>query len=181
MIIALTTVMIIVLLVCTPLRVRVGICLNFHEKTLFVRVKVFLITFFKETFTLDGKYLNCQGTVETKVDLTQMDTTSGKYLVKAIVFDSANVTFATNYLAHSPTTMVALEGFVCVATNIACAISNTNVHTSTQMAPQTAVFAEIRLSVSLADVLLALIRGAIRSRNSLKNRLRSQDARRAEQ
>ena len=161
MIIALTTVMLIVLLVCTPLRVRAAFCLNLTEKTLSTRVKVFLLTLFKEQFTVDGKYIRCQGSVDTQVDWTQMDTKQGQYLIKAVVVDSVNLTFAVNYLQCNPFVMVALESFVGVSTAVATAVTNCRVRTSTQMANQTAIFGEIRLSVSLADVFLALARASV--------------------
>lgn len=161
MIIALTTVLFIALLVLAPLRAKVAFCLNFAQKELHVRLKIFHIPFFSEKFTLHGKYLNCQGSVDTKINLPEIDTNSSKFYLKAIVVDSVNVTFATNYLAQSPKTMVALECFVGVATTVACAISNCKIHTSTQMANATAVFGEVRLSVSLCEVFIALIRDAL--------------------
>lgn len=166
MIIALTTVLSIALLVLAPLRAKVAFCLDFAQKQLFVRVKIFHIPFFGEKFTLQGKYLNCQGSVDTQINLPEMDTKSGKIYLKAIVVDSVNVTFSTNYLAQSPQTMVALESFVGVATTVACALSNCKIHTSTQMSSSTAVFGEVRLSVSLCEVLIAIIRDALNKKRA---------------
>ena len=152
--------MLVILLVLAPLRAQVAFCLNFAQKELTVNAKVFHIKVFKEKFTLQGKYLNCQGSVDTQIDLTQMDPSSGKAFMKAIVIDSVNVNIAVNYLAHKPTTMLAVESFAFLATAIACLVSNCRIHTSTQMATQTAVSGEVHLSVSLAEVFLALFRSA---------------------
>jgi len=168
MIIALTIVLVIALLILAPLRARVAFCLNFAQKELTVRIKIFHITFFNEKFTLQGQYLNCEGSVDTEINLPELDTNSSKFYLKAIVVDSVNVTFATNYLAQNPKTMVILEGFVKVATTIACAISNCKIHTSTQMSSATAVFGEVRLSVSLFEVFTALIRDALSKRRAAK-------------
>ena len=169
-IIALTTVMFVALLVLMPLRVRAAFCLNFAQKTLHVKVKLFFVTFFSEKFVLDGAHLDCQGSVDTEIDLTEMETGSGKHYLKAIVMDSVNVTLATNYLAHAPTTMVALEGAVGVATTVACAVTNCRIHVSTQMANQTAVFGEVRLNVTLLAVFVAMIREAIDKRHRAREK-----------
>ena len=160
MIIALTTLMLIALLVLLPMRARVSFCLNLAEKVLTVRVKIFLITFFREKFTLDGLYLQCEGSVDTRVDIMQTDPSGSKYYLKAVVVDSVNVTLQTNYMAHSPFVMVALEGFVATATTVACAVSNSRICVTTQYGTQTAIFGEIRLSVTLAGVIIALLRAA---------------------
>lgn len=168
MIIALTTVMVIALFTLAPLRARVAFCLNFAKKELTVRLKIFHITLFNEKFTLQGQYLNCEGSVDTEINLPELDTNSSKFYLKAIVVDSVNVTFATNYIAQSPKTMVLLELFVNISTTVACAISNCKIHTSTQMSNQTAVFGEVRLSVSLFEVLTALVRDAVSKRRTAK-------------
>ncbi|MCM1289982.1 MAG: hypothetical protein NC132_04715 [Corallococcus sp.] len=165
MIIALTTVMFIAVLVMAPLRARVAFCLNFAQKVLIVRLKIFHITFFNEKFTLNGKYLNCQGSVDTKINLPEIDPKGGKFYLKAVVVDSVNVTVATNYIVQSPQTMVILEGLVFMSTTVACALSNCKIHVATQMANSTAIYGEARMSVSLAGVFLAMFRSWA---NSLK-------------
>ena len=166
MIIALTTLMFITLLVWLPLQVKAAFCLNLSEKHLLVQVNVFFVPFFKEKFTLDGLRINCQGSVDTEINLPDVDPKGGKFYMQAIVVDSVNLTFAVNYLEHSPNLMVALESLVFGATTLACLLTHCRIHTSTQFSKQTAVFGEVRLSVTLADVFIALVRSAFYKRRA---------------
>ncbi len=168
MIIALTTVMLVALLTLVPIRARVNLYVDLKKKVLFVYVNVFFIWIFKEKFTLQGKYLQCRGTIDSDVDLFDVDSESGKNIVSAIVFDSVNINFAVNYAVASPYVMVGLESVVCAVTAVVCAISNCNVHVSTQYSPCNAVLGEVRISVSIAELLCALVKNSIRERRKAR-------------
>ena len=159
--VVLTVLMLVAFLCLVPLRIAVAFRLDLDKKCLYARLTLFWVPIFKEKFEILGKYLVCTGTVETNLDLTTLNAKAGAGLTKAIVVDSVNVTFALDYTKTNPLVMPALETVLFVATNVACRFSHCRVRTSSAFSLANAVFGEVVLSVTLAEILLALLKEKI--------------------
>lgn len=156
--VALTVVMLVAFLALLPLRVAISFRMDFNQNCLYANASLFWLPLFKEKFSLQGRYLVCEGTVATEIDLLQLDTKKGSSVLKAVVFDSVNLTFALDYTKCSPLTMLFVEGAACAATAVACATVNCRVGTSTCFSTANSLFGEAVVSVTLAEMLIALAR-----------------------
>lgn len=156
--VVLTVLMLVAFLCLVPLRMAVAFCLDLDKKCLYARLTLFWVPVFKEKFEIIGKYLVCKGTVKTNLDLTTLNTKAGAGLTKAIVLDSVNVTFALDYTKANPLVMPALETVLFAVTSVACAFSHCRVRTSSAFSLANAVFGEVVISTTLAEVLLALVK-----------------------
>lgn len=145
-----------------PLRVAASFKIDLTKKRLLVRLTLFWIPVFKESFIIQGKYLVCKGTVDADIDLTTVNGQSGINLAKAIVVDSVNVTFAVDYTKTNPAVMPVVEGTLFAATTTACALTNCRVHTNNCFSLENAVFGEVVLSTTLAEILLALVKEKVK-------------------
>lgn len=162
--IVMTVVMIVFLLSLTPLRIAVAFRLDVDEKSVRIEGTVFWIPVIKENFSLHGKYLHCEGTVNAEVNLFSVDGRSGVDVAKAVVVDSLNVTAAVDYSKYGAMTLPAVETLLCLSTAVACACSHCKIHASTCFSLENAVFGEVVVSVSLADVLAVMLKDSIRKR-----------------
>ena len=161
--VVLTVLMLVALLCLVPLRIAISFRVDLNRKMLYVRLTLWWVPIFNESFCLIGKYLVCKGTVETNVDVTTINGETGKGLVKAIVVDSVNVTAAVDYTKVNPTVMPIVEGILFAATSVLCACSNSRVRTSSCFSTANAVFGEIVVSTTLAEILLALAKGKVKT------------------
>ncbi len=166
--VVLTVFMLILFLVLVPLRIGISFRIDLTSKRLKVRLTVFGLPLFKENFTVSGKYLVCDGTVETKIDLLSVDGKSGVNLAKALVFEKVNLVFAVDYTKISPFTMLALEGACGTLTTVACALSNCQVRTQTGFSLDNAVYGDVSVTVTLADIFIVLIKEKLRTIKAAK-------------
>lgn len=162
--VALTVVMLVMFLSLLPLRIAVSFRLDLSQKCAFARASVFYLPIFNEKAELQGRYLVCSGTVDTQIDVFQMDGQQGVNIAKALVFDSVNVTFALNFCKRSPFVMPAVEFVSFAATALGCACSHCRVHTDTCFSVEDSVFGEVVVSVSLAEILLVILKESVRKR-----------------
>lgn len=168
--VVLTVLMLVALLALVPLPIAVSFRVDLASKHIFVHARVFGVRVFREEIYLCGRYLVCSGSVNTVLDVFTVDGKSGVNLAKALVFDSVNITAALNYTSCSPFIMPVLDGVFYAATAISCAFSNCRVRTSTCFSLTNSIFGEIKLSVSLAEILLALIKESVRQRKKSRKK-----------
>lgn len=166
----LTTLMLIAVLALAPLRISAAFRFDLSDKSLHVSVALFWVPVFREDFTLQGKYLVCKGSVDTYLDVFTMDKESGVNLAKALVVDSVNVTFAPDYSKMTPFAMLAVEAFCMLTTAVACASTNCRVRSDTRFSLENAIFGEVVVSVSLAEILLVLFKQKVRIWKSNRGR-----------
>lgn len=162
--VALTVVMLVMFLSLVPLRIAVSFRLDFAKKCAFARASVFYLPVLSEKAELNGRYLVCSGTVDTEIDVFQMDGQQGINVAKALVFDSVNVTFAFNFCKRSPLVMPVTEFVSFAAAAIGCACSHCRVHTDTCFSVDDCVFGEVVVSVSLAEILIVILKESVRKR-----------------
>lgn len=166
--IVLTILMLVLLLCLVPLRIAINFRLDLLQKYLFVKVNVFFLPVFKEKLQFVGRNLVCSGTVDTEIDIFQMDGKQGINLVKALVFDSVNLTFAIDFCRYSPFAMLCIESICSATTAVACAFSHCKIHTDTCLSQVNSVFGNVVVSVSLMKIIAVLISESVRKRKQRK-------------
>lgn len=161
--VVLTIVMLVMFLSLLPLRIAVSFRVDFAQKCLFVRSRLFFVPILSERVVLKGTKLVFCGTIDAETDILQMDGKRGIDIAKAPVFDSVSLTFALDYCRHSPYIMLATESFSALGTAVSCAFSNCRVHTQTMFSTVDSLFGEVKLSVSLAEILLVILKDTLKN------------------
>lgn len=153
-----------ILLVFMPIRLNVLAEVYFSRLSANIRVKAFGIKVFNETISLKGKMLECSGTVETQIDLTQMEESKGKGLLQCVTFDSLYVCFQNN-LSTVSTQIILAENFIsAIATGIACGISNCQIASSVYACVgESKVCAQITASFNVAELSFCLLKQGVQS------------------
>ena len=115
-----TATLLFTLLIFMPIRLNVDVQAYYSSLSADIRVKMWGIKVFGETISLDGNNLNCNGTVETRLNVTQLDGEKGKGLLKCLTVDSVFVSFQNN-MSTMPSRIILAENVLCaIATRIAC-------------------------------------------------------------
>lgn len=122
--IVVTATLLFALLFFAPIRFRVSVRINYAQLSLEISVKTSAIRVFDETLTFAGRYLHCEGTVSTDVDLTQMNRQTGVDLLKCITIDKVAVSLANNVLGVAVTTVLFENVLSALAMSTLCNISH---------------------------------------------------------
>lgn len=155
------TVAMLVLTLCwVPLRISVRFLLD-ENKRLLLKVKLFFLPVMEEKLVLSGRYLHCNGTVDECVDLASGGTNLD--ILRAITLQKVSVVFAINY-AMSPIVGVAQMSAIFVARLLCVANTNCKVAIFTTFALKNTVHGSIVISVTLAEILVALAKSKIKWR-----------------
>jgi len=115
-----TATLLFLLLIFAPFRVRVNARFLFRNFTASVKGYVYAIPFFNETFELNGKYLTCRGTVDTDVDVTQIDRQSGADVLQSVTVNRICVSVRNNILSVSPIVIAFENTLSYIASEIGC-------------------------------------------------------------
>ena len=161
--IVLTATLVFLLLFFTPIRLRLNIVAYLQQLTAHVRVKGVLFKVFDETFALTGRYLHCEGTVSTDVDLTKMDRQTGIDFLKCITIDKVYVTLANNLLGVSMLAMLVENVVSAVAMATLCNLSHCQFHTQVVGTfDESSISAGVVVSVSVAELSFCLIKQGVK-------------------
>lgn len=158
-----TVAMLVLTLCLVPLRISVRFLLD-ENKRLFLKVKLFFLSVMEEKLVLSGRYLHCCGTVDERVDLASGG--ANLDIFGAITLQKISVVFATNY-ATSPIVGVAQMSAIFVARLLCVANTNCKVAIFTTFALKNTVRGQVIISVTLAEIFVALAKSKIKRR--LKN------------
>ena len=96
--IVVTAMLLFVTLIFAPIRFCVDASVYPQKLAVEFNVKVGLLKVFDESIVLNGKILNCNGTVTTDVDLTTIDKKGGIDLLKCITLDKFCLSLQNNIL-----------------------------------------------------------------------------------
>ena len=96
--IVVTAMLLFVTLIFAPIRFRVDLFLYMQKLAADFTVHVGALRVFDEGVAMRGKYLCCNGTVSTDVDLTTVDRQGGIDLLKCITIDKFCVSLQNNIL-----------------------------------------------------------------------------------
>lgn len=153
-----TVAMLVLTLCLVPLRISVHFFLD-EKKRLFLRVKLFFLPVMEEKLVLWGRYLQCNGTVDERVDLAAGGTNFD--IFGAITWQKVRVVFATNY-AESPIVGVVQMAAICATRLFCVANANCKMAIFTTFALKNTVCGNVVVSVTLAEIFVALAKSKIK-------------------
>lgn len=170
--IVVTATLLFTLLIFMPIRLNVVVEAFYKRLSADIKVKVWGIKFFSETISLEGKNLNCNGTVETRLDIAQLDGDKGKGLLRCLTVDDVFVSFQNN-MSYIPAQIILAENVICaLATRIACGISHCQIGSEVYAClGESRVCFEITASVNVAELSFCLLKQGVQvwTRKSAKS------------
>lgn len=151
-----------ILLIFMPIRINVLAEAHYSRPSVNIRVKAFGIKVFDETISLQGKELECNGTVETRLNFAQIDGDKGKGLLKCVTFDSFYICFQNN-LSTISTQIILAENIICaIATRIACGVSHCQIASNVYACVgESKVCAQITASFNVAELSFCLLKQGV--------------------
>lgn len=158
-----TATLLFILLVFAPFKVNFNIQIYYRRLRVNVQAKAYLFTVFDEVIQLQGKYLLCDGTVQTELDLTQIDSKSGKDLLKCLTFDRVFVSLQNNLSLVSSKTILAENALTAIVTNLACKLSNCQIASEVKSClGESRVCAYIAVSTNVAELSFSLLKQGVK-------------------
>lgn len=161
--IVVTATLLFLLLFFAPMRFTADIELFLQDLTATLRVKTLAVKVFDETFQLNGRYLNCNGTVTTDVDLTKIDKQTGIDFVQCITIDKICVSLSNNLLGVSVTAMLVQSILAAIATATLCNASHCQFYTNVVATfDKSAVRAQTAVTTSVAELSFCLAKQGVK-------------------
>lgn len=158
-----TAALLFILLIFAPFKVKFNMQIYFQQLRANVQAKAYVFTVFKESFQLKGKYLLCDGTIQTSLDVTQIDRESGKDLLKCLTFDSFFVSLQNNLSIVSSKTILAENTIAAIATNLACKLSNCQIASEVKAClGESRVCVYIAVSTNVAELSFRLLKQGVK-------------------
>lgn len=161
--IVVTAILLFVTLIFAPIRFRVDLFLYLQKLAADFTVNVGAFRVFDEDVALRGKYLCCNGTVSTDVDLTTVNRQDGIDLLKCITVDKFCVSLQNNILSVS-TFYVALENAImALITATLCNLFHCQFYTQVVgTMDESRVQMQVAASTSVAELSFCLVKQGAR-------------------
>lgn len=157
-----TATLLFVLLVFAPIRIKINAQIYLKRLQADMQATVFGIKVFDETAKLRGKNIICSGTVQTEIDLTQIDTESGVNILNCITVDKVFVSFQNNLSYVSAQTILAENVICALATVVACGMTNCNVASNVlAYLGENRVCIKVAVSVNVAELSFCLLKQGV--------------------
>ena len=161
--IGVTATLLFLLLFFAPMRFTADIELFLQDLSATVRVKTLAIKVFDEAFQLNGRYLNCDGTVTTDVDLTKIDKQTGIDLIQCITIDKICVSLSNNLLGVSMTAMLVQNVLAVIATATLCNVSHCQFYTNVVATlNKSSIRAQTVVTTSVAELSFCLAKQGVK-------------------
>lgn len=161
--IVVTATLLFLLLFFAPMRFCVDVVIFPQNLSATVRVKTSSVLVFDEAFRLNGRYLNCDGSVSTDVDLTKIDKQAGIDLVKCVAIDKICVTFSNNMLGVSVTAMLVQNVLAALVTATWCNVSHCQFYTRVAATlQQSSTCVQTVVTTSVAELSFCLLRQGVK-------------------
>ncbi|MCM1533533.1 MAG: hypothetical protein NC099_02655 [Corallococcus sp.] len=135
-----------------------------HRLTVDIQAKVYnFITVFSETIMLRGKYLVCNGTVETDLDVTQIDKNNGIDLTECLTLDKFFVSLQNNVATISSKTLLVENVIAAFVTSLATKISNCKIASEVVAClNESRVCLQVSVSANVAELSFCLLKQGVR-------------------
>ena len=158
-----TAALIFLLLIFAPLRVNLDAQIYLQRLSAKVQAKAYVFTALKEEFALRGKYLVCDGTVQTKINIAQIDRKNGIDLLKCLTFDKVFVSLQNNLSFVSSQIIVAENALTAITTSLARSITHCQVASEVVAClNESRICLQIAVSTSVAELSFCLIKQGVR-------------------
>ncbi|MCH5156876.1 MAG: hypothetical protein J1G02_03245 [Clostridiales bacterium] len=161
--IVVTAMLLFATLIFAPIRFCVDVKAYLQKLSAYVTVDVGVIKVFDEHLAFTGKYLRCDGTISTDVDLTSIDRKNGIDLLKCITLDKICFSFQNNILNVSMY-YVALENAVAaLATATLCNLSHCSFYSQVVgTLDESSIRMQVAASLSIAELSFCLLKQGVR-------------------
>lgn len=158
-----TATLLFMLLFFAPFRVRIKMQVLFKKLAVYIKAESYRVPLFNETIALHGKYLLCNGTVDTEVDITQIDQKNGVDLMKCVTLEGVCVSIRNNLL-NAPTSVILFENIVTAcATKLACENLQCKIYSEViGCLEESNMKVQIDLSANVAELSFCLIKQGVR-------------------
>ena len=161
--IVVTATLLFVLLFFAPMRFRVDVVVYLQRLAATIRAKTAAIKVFDETIELQGRYLHCEGTVATDVDLTKMDKQTGIDLMKCITVDKICVSLRNNMLGVSMLAMLVENVLAALAMATLCNLSHCQFYTQVVgTLNESSTHVEVVANTSVAELSFCLLKQGVK-------------------
>ena len=158
-----TAALIFLLLIFAPFRIRFDAQIYLQRLSAKVQAKAYGLTVLKEEIRLRGKYLVCDGTVQTDVNIAQIDSKNGIDLLKCLTFDRIFVSLQNNLSVVSSKMILAENALTAIATSLACGFTHCQVASEVVACTnESRVCLQIAVSTSVAELSFSLLKQGVR-------------------
>lgn len=159
-----TAILLFTLLIFAPLKVRINLNVLFHKLTVKMQVKSYFVKVIDETVTLSGKYLICNGTVDTDLDVTQFDNKSGVNFAKCFTIDRVCLSLQNNVVNISAKVVLLENVLLGVATEVGRKLSHCQVYSEVKSClGESMCVVQADVSVSIAELSFYLIKQGVKT------------------
>ena len=161
--IVVTAILIFATLIFAPIRFRVDAFLYLQKLSASFAVKVGAITVFDEDVSVRGKYLHCNGTVNTDVDMTTLNRKNGVDLLKCITVDKLCVSLQNNILNVSMYYIALQNAIVAFVTATLCNLYHCQFYNQVVgTLSESRVEFQVVASTSVAEVTICLAKQGVK-------------------
>ena len=168
--IVVTAMLIFVTLIFTPIRFRADLFFYLQRLSAALTVNIGTLTVFDENVALNGKYLQCKGTVTTEVDLTKFDRQGGIDLMKCITVDKLCVSLQNNILNVSMLSVATQNAIVALITASLCSMYHCQFYSQiVGTLNDSGVKMQVAASTSVAELSFCLAKQGVRQWKTRKS------------
>lgn len=160
--IVVTAMLVFVMLIFAPIRLRIDVFLYLHKLSATIWAKSMAVRVFDENISLQGKYLHCEGTVATDVDLSKVNKKNGIDLMKCITVDKLCVSLQNNIISVSTFALALQNAVAALATATLCNLFHCQFYTQiVGCMDESKVHAEVVASANVAELSFCLLKQGV--------------------
>lgn len=163
--IVVTAILVFATLIFAPIRLSIDACAYLQDlaATFGVRVGTLQVKVFNEQVSLRGKYLHCEGTVDTDVDLTTVDREGSVDLMKCITVDKLCVSLQNNVLNVSTFYIAMQNALAALVTATLCNLYHCQFYTQVVgTLDKSRMQFQVVASTSVAELSFSLLKQGVR-------------------
>ena len=161
--IVVTATLVFILLLFAPIHFRVNVIVYLEQLSARVQVRSSLIKVFDNMFELRGRYLHCEGTVSTDVDMTTMDKQTGIDFLKCITIDKIALSLANNMLKLSMLAALIENVLAAIVTATLCNLSHCQFYTQIcSTFGESHARVQVDLTTSVAELSFCLLKQGVK-------------------
>lgn len=157
-----TATLLFILLIFTPIRIKIDAKIFPATLRADMQATVLGIKVFDETARLCGKNIICNGTVETELDITQLNKGGEANLIKCITVDKIFVSLQNN-LSNVSAQAILAENIICtLITGVACGITNCQIASNVLVCSgESRACFQVAVSVNVAELSFFLLKQGV--------------------
>ena len=161
--IVVTAMLLFVTLIFAPIRFRVNVFAYLQRLAACFAVNIGALRVFNEHVALNGKYVCCDGTIATDIDLTSIDRKNGIDLLKCITVDKFCVSLQNNILNVSMYYVALENAFAALITATLCNLFHCSFYSQVVgTLDESKVQVQVVASTSVAELSFCLLKQGVR-------------------